>query len=230
MGNERHPSNPPPRVLYTAKVVSTKDPDGLHRVQVKLEGFSEEIELPWVRLVGPYASNQFGYVWLPEVDDEVLVLQGQGEALDQMVCIGAVYNGKNKPVQTDSDGKNNIKEIRTRSGHRITFDDTDGTEVITMMTAKEEHHMVWDVSAGSITFTGTKLFKIEIPDGDVEVNCTNAKVTASKTIEAEGTDSVTVKSKEVTVKGDSKVTVQGGQVEVKGDSKVTIKGGQVAIN
>lgn len=229
MGQDHHPSNPPPRLIYTAKVVSTKDPEGLHRVQVKLEGFSEEIELPWVRLVGPYASNQFGYVWLPEVDDEVLLLQGQGEALDQMVCIGAVYNGTNKPVQTDSDGKNNIKEIRTRTGHRVTFDDTDGTEVITIMTAKEEHHMVFDVSAGSITITGTKLFQVEIPDGDVVVNCTTATVTASDAVTVEGKSTVDVKSPAVTIKGDSTVDVKGGDITIDGGN-VVIKGSSVAIN
>ena len=131
---------------------------------------------------------------------------------------------------TDADDKNNVKEIRTRTGHRITFDDTDGTEVLTIETAKAEHHMVFDVSAGSITITGTKLFKVEIPDGDVEVNCKNAKVTASEAVTIEGTKTVDVKSKEVTIKGDTAVTVQGAKVEVKGDSEVTITGGKVAIN
>jgi len=211
-------------------VVSTKDPDGLGRVQVKLVGFSEEIELPWVRLVGPYASNQFGQVWLPEIDDEVILLQGQGEALDQMLCLGSVYNGTNKPITTDSDGKNNLKEIRTRTGHRITFDDTDGTEIITIMTAKEEHSLVFDVKEGTITLTGTKKFKVAMDDGDVEVSCKNAKVTATESATIDGTKEATVKADAVTVQGSKTVDVKDGSITISG-SDVTIKGSSsVAIN
>lgn len=229
MSMDRHPSNPPPRLIYSAKVVDTKDPEGLGRVQVKLVGFSEEISLPWVRIVGPYASNQFGQVWLPEVDDEIILLQGQGEALDQMLCLGSVYNGTNKPITTDTDGKNNLKEIRTRTGHRITFDDTDGTEVITIETSGQKHSLVFDVKSGTITLTGTKLFKVAMDDGDVTVKCKNATVTATESATIDGTKKATVTAKAVTVEGTDTVDIKKSKITIDG-SDVTIKGSSVAIN
>lgn len=219
------------RIIYSGRVVSTKDPEGLGRVQVKLMGFEEEVELPWVRLVGPYASNSFGMVYLPEIDDEVVLLQGFGDALDHMVCLGSVYNGKLKPKYPDEDGKNNTKAITTRAGSEIVISDEDGKEKITIHTPDDELSMVMDHKEGTITITSTKKIVLDVPDGDVEVTCTTATVTASDAVNIEGTNKVDIKSStEVSIEGSTAVNVKGADVKVEGSASVTIKGGAVQIN
>ena len=111
-----------------ATVTSTKDPIGLGRVQVRLRGFSEEIEV-WLRLLQPIATKEGGFFFLPEEGDEVAVLPGAGQNIDDMVIIGSLYNGKRKPAIAD-DGENRVKEIRTRHGNRLSFTDKDGASEV----------------------------------------------------------------------------------------------------
>lgn len=213
------------RILYNARVVSTEDPDGLGRVQVALDGFETSIELPWIRLVGPYASKGFGAVFLPEVDDEVVVLQGDGDGLDQMMCLGAVYNGARKPSYSNDDGDNNIKEIRTRSGHAIRFDDKDGEEKLTVQTPDARLVLAFDHKEGTITLTANKKVHIDVGDGQVVVDCKDATLNASGEIVVEGDSRISVESTASTlqVKAASSVVVES-------DSEITVKAPKVTVS
>jgi hypothetical protein len=37
--------------------------------------------------------------------------------------LGSLWNGKDTPPETNADGRNDIRKIRSRSGHEIIFDD-----------------------------------------------------------------------------------------------------------
>lgn len=202
-------------LLVFGTVVDTKDPDGLGRVQVKLTGFEKDVTLPWLRQLNAYASNAFGVVLLPEKDDEVAILRGADNHPDGMLIIGCVYNGKNKPKVTDGDGKNNVKELRTRSGHAITISDESGKESITVATGDGKLSIAIDQKGGSITVTGDKEIAIKA----------NTKVVV------EGNEiAITGKSK-VAITGNSQVAIEGkSAVEVKSSSSVKIQGGMVQIS
>ena len=62
--------------------------------------------------------------------------------------IGALWNGQDLPPQTNDDGENNIRQIRSRSTHELTFDDTAGAEAIEIKTAGG-HIIRLDDSSGS---------------------------------------------------------------------------------
>jgi phage baseplate assembly protein V len=234
-------------LLIFGTVKDTKDPDGLNRVQVELKGFGEStLTLPWLRLIQPTASNSFGHVWLPETDDEVVILKGAGNESSGMVILGALYNGKNKPMTTDEDGKNNIKQILTRSGHDIKLDDTDGTEVITITAAKEKLIIEMDVSAGTITVTGEKEINLICEGEAINVDAdkiaitgtTSVAITGDSEVTIEGTSKVDIKGAEVSVTGDSSVAIESAKIDVKasaaatveGSASLTLKGGMVSIN
>ncbi|HNC96898.1 MAG TPA: phage baseplate assembly protein V [Myxococcota bacterium] len=218
-----------PLVLF-ATVKDTKDPDSLGRIQVTLATHDASLDLPWIRVLQPIASKQSGYFWLPEVGDEVAVLRGMGNHADGMVVIGAVYSGKNKPKNPDADGKNNLKQILTRTGNEITIDDKSGDEKITIQTGDKKLSMVFDKKTGEITITGDK---------KVTVKVTEKAIVDAKDVEIKASNNVDIKAAtNVTIKGSSKVAIQGGQVEIKGDSTVkveagaplTLKGATVNIN
>jgi phage baseplate assembly protein gpV len=219
-----------PLVIF-GKVKDTKDPDGLNRVQVELTGFGDSaLTLPWLRLIQPTASNSFGHVWLPETDDEVVILKGAGSETAGMVILGSLYNGANKPKTTDEDGKNNIKQILTRSGHDIKLDDTDGSEVITITASGEKLIFEMDVSAGTIKVTGEKEINLICEGEAINVDADKIAITGTTSVAINGDSEVTIEgTSEVAIKGTSKVEIKGGEVSIKGDSKVAVEGAQVEV-
>lgn len=189
------------RVLMTGKVKDTRDPKKLGRVQVELSGFDRAVQLPWVRVLNPYASNGVGQVFLPEEGDEVVILQGAGGSLDQMVCIGSVYNGNLKPPYSNDDGKNDKKMLKTRSGHELIFSDASGGESITLRTADGKVSLELDHAKGAVTIKSATEVKIECPSGKVNINCATAQIQASGTVDINGGGTVTVTAPTICLNG-----------------------------
>ena len=113
-------------------VSSIDDPDRLGRVRVLFPWLKEDLESRWARLVSFMAGADRGGVFRPEVGDEVLVLFEHGD-LRFPYIIGGVWNGKDAmPSERGGDGGNDIRLIKSRSGHTIVLDDTSGSEKITV--------------------------------------------------------------------------------------------------
>lgn len=194
-------------LILTGTVVDTKDPDGLGRIQVELRGFGAALTTPWIRVVQPTASEGFGHLFLPEKGDEVLVLRGMGDCVQGLLVLGSLYNNRRKPAFQDDDGKNDRKEIRTRSGSALTFDDKKGEESVCL-------------SADD----GKLRVRIDVKNGIVEI-------AGDKEIVLVADKKVTVRADEVVVKGGKRVTIDGGpNVEIKGSSAVKIEGGKIEVS
>ncbi|MDQ3855312.1 MAG: phage baseplate assembly protein V, partial [Chloroflexota bacterium] len=110
--------------MVVGLVTNNQDPDGLGRVKVKFPWLSDEDESSWARIVTPMAGNDRGLYFLPEVDDEVLVAFEHGDVRFPYV-LGALWNGKDKPPESNDDGRNDQRTIKSRSGHIIRLDDGD---------------------------------------------------------------------------------------------------------
>jgi uncharacterized protein involved in type VI secretion and phage assembly len=138
---------------YPALVSNIKDPDGQGRVKVKLpwspdgQGGSYEA---WARLATMMAGNNRGTWFIPDVNDEVLVIFMAGDPRQPCV-VGGLWNGQDDPPESmDGAGKNYIKTIRSRNGVQITLDDTDGQETMTLETPAGQTVTLAD-GPGSIT-------------------------------------------------------------------------------
>jgi len=82
----------------------------------------------WARLATFMAGNNRGSWFIPDVDDEVLIVFEGGDPRRPYV-IGSLWNGKDKPPESmDGAGKNFKKVLRSRNGVKLTMDDTDGRE------------------------------------------------------------------------------------------------------
>src|SRR4029450_12739879 len=78
---------------YLARVVNINDPEGLNRVQVRLiafEAVSDQDAPLWARVVAPFAGQNRGTFFMPDVDDEVLVLFTNGDTRFPPVIRGGV--------------------------------------------------------------------------------------------------------------------------------------------
>jgi len=121
---------------YLARVVSLDDPEGLNRVQVRLiafDGIDDQDAPLWARVVAPFAGQNRGTFFMPDVDDEVLVVFTNGDARFPLV-IGGLWNGASTaPADLGPEG-NRYKRIRSKNGITITLDDQLGQETLTLET------------------------------------------------------------------------------------------------
>ena len=113
-----------------ALVVSVDDPESRNRVQVRLIGCdaAEAQDAPlWARVVCPFAGNDRGAYFIPDVDDEVLVTFVDGDP-DHPLVLGGLWNGASTaPEEIGSEG-NRYKKIRSKNGVTVTLDDQSGQE------------------------------------------------------------------------------------------------------
>ena len=195
-----------------AVVTNNQDPEGLGRVKVKFPWLSDDNETDWVRVATLMAGPERGSFFLPEVGDEVLVAFEHGD-INAPYVIGVLWNGQQKPPETNSDGKNNIRKIRSRSGHEIVFndDDTAKKEKIEIHT-KAGHRIVLDDSAGGekievVDKTGSNRIVIDSVKNSIGIECGMQLKIKAQTVEIEGTASLTLKSNAI-------LTIQGMPVKI----------------
>ena len=116
---------------YPALVSDIKDPDGQGRVKVTLPWAPDtgggRYEA-WARLATMMAGNNRGSWFIPDVNDEVLVVFEAGDTRRPYV-VGALWNGSDTPPESmDGSGNNYRKVLRSRNGVKVTLDDQDGRE------------------------------------------------------------------------------------------------------
>jgi len=190
--------------VVVAIVTNNKDPEGLGRVKVRYPWSAESDESYWARTMSFMAGKERGAFFLPDVGDEVLIAFEHGD-IEHPVVLGALWNGKDKPPEKNTDGKNNIKKIRSRSGHELIFNDdkSSGKEKIEVHTAGG-HQILLDDSKGKE--------KITIKDK------------SGNTIEI---DSV---KNEIKIKSSMSISLEAQTIEIKANATLTLKGGIVKIN
>jgi uncharacterized protein involved in type VI secretion and phage assembly len=185
-------------------VTNNQDPDGTGRVKVKFPWLSDADESAWARVCTPMSGQkEWGVQFIPEVDDEVLVAFEFGD-INRPLVIGSLYNGVDKPALTNSDGKNNIRQIKTRSGHILIFDDTDGSEKITIRDKSEKQEIVFDAANK----------KISIKSGGK--------------IELEAVDEITLKAKKIVLKSDMELSLDTMKFQAKASGQLSLESSGVA--
>lgn len=121
--------------VYPAQVVDNADPNQQGRVKVRhtwMQADEEQTYEAWARLATLMAGDNRGSWFIPDVDDEVLVAFEGGDPRLPYV-VGALWNGQDTPPDSVVDG-NNRKTLQSRSGLRITLDDSSGQENLAVVT------------------------------------------------------------------------------------------------
>jgi uncharacterized protein involved in type VI secretion and phage assembly len=123
--------------VYPALVTDIKDPDGQGRVKVTLpwspdtNGGRYEA---WGRIATLMGGNNRGSWFIPDVNDEVLVVFEGGDPKRPYI-IGGLWNGSDAPpASMDGAGNNYQKVLRSRNGVKLTLDDTNGQEQLILET------------------------------------------------------------------------------------------------
>ncbi|MEV6923686.1 phage baseplate assembly protein V [Dactylosporangium sp. NPDC051485] len=192
--------------VCVAVVTNTRDPDGLGRVKLRLPWLAEDTETDWARIAVPMAGPQRGVFFPPEVDDEVLVAFEHGSSQRPYV-VGALWNGVDKPPDANESGSNDIRMIKSRSGHVVRLTDTDGAEKIEVVDKSGKNSVVIDTAANAVTVTAAQ---------DV-------------TISADG-GTLTLKGSSVKIEAQSELSVRGGTANVTAKDELVLKGSTININ
>lgn len=151
LGDLLAPADPAGRFhgVAVGMVTNNLDPEGLGRVKLCFPWLAEGAESSWARVVAPGAGLDRGVYFLPDVGDEVLVVFEHGH-IDFPVVLGSLWNGVDTPPETN-DGLNNLRTIKSRSGHTVRFDDTPGAEKIEIVDSTGLNSVTVDAVLGSIT-------------------------------------------------------------------------------
>jgi len=193
-------------------VTNNQDPEEQGRVKVRFPWLADQVESQWARVASPMAGNERGMFFLPEVNDEVVVAFEQGD-MNHPYVLGALWNGVDKPPETNSDGKNNIRKITSRSGHEIIFGDDSTTrkEKVEIHT-KAGHRILLDDSAGQEKIeikdrTGNNFIKMDSVQNSIDISSAMKLKIKAQTVEIEAGAMMTVKS-------GATLTIQGALVKI----------------
>lgn len=217
-------------------VTNNQDPEKLGRVKLKLPDRLGDIETDWARQVVLMGGKEMGTFYLPEVGDEVLVAFREGQ-IEEPYVIGSLWNEKQKPPENNEDGKNNLRKIKSRSGHEITIDDTEDAGGIEIKVKNGSLVKIENKDSGVVTIKDKTGKNKAVFDG----NGNKVTVLGDTKIElTSGTSKVTIDSSKaaVEIKSDAKISLNAAQIELKAsgtldlncDGMVSIKGSMVKIN
>ncbi|MCL4806104.1 MAG: phage tail protein [Anaerolineae bacterium] len=236
--------------VVVAVVRDIVDPDGYGRVRVDFPwladkpdtvtiGDDDRAHSYWARVATIMAGGGRGSYFIPEVDDEVLVAFEHGR-LDRPYIIGSLWNKKDAPPEKmDADGKNNIRAIHTRSGHRILLNDSDDAPSIKIVDKTGNNYILIDSKENAMTIkvegdlTIDVGGKITIKAGqDIAIEAqANLSAKANQSGKVEAAQKLDLKSNMgVTVDGSLEAKVTAATVNVSGTAMTEIKGGLVKIN
>ena len=187
---------------YPGLVSDIKDPDQQGRVKVTLpwspDTGSGRYEA-WARLATMMGGNNRGSWFVPDVNDEVLLVFEGGDTRRPYV-VGALWNGSDAPPESmDGSGNNYKKVIRSRNGVKLTLDDDDGKEKFICETPGGQKITLKD---------GPGAIEIEDSNGNsIKLESSGVTVTASA--------KVTINASQVTVSA-GMVTVDAGMSKFSG--------------
>ena len=103
-------------------VTSVDDPEQMGRVRVSLAAFGD-VETDWAPVLSAGAGSGKGFVILPDVGDQVLLLFVNGE-LSQAVVLGGLYGSKGPGDYGVDDASVRRYTLGTSGGQKIRLDDS----------------------------------------------------------------------------------------------------------
>ena len=136
---------------YLGRVTDVNDPENLARVKVELYALDTDANVAlWARVASPFAGAGRGGFFIPQEDDEVLVLFVGGDARHPVV-VGGLWNGAAAPPET-LNGRVDRWSITGKAGTRIAIvEESDATATIECATPGGVQLSMTDEAGGKVT-------------------------------------------------------------------------------
>jgi uncharacterized protein involved in type VI secretion and phage assembly len=194
-GQDDQPINGFGTGLVIGVVTNIKDPDAAGRVRVKFPTLDPALESQWARVATLHAGADRGIVFMPAVNDEVVVGFENGD-LRRPYVLGSVFNHRDKP------GSELYKAQDDHLGSLL----VDTPKQVRMTAGKE-----YSLKVGTETkVEGQGLISVESKGG-------NVTITAGGNLELKATGQVKINGQAVEVQGQSSAKFgSGGMTQVSG--------------
>ncbi|MFA5625086.1 MAG: phage baseplate assembly protein V [Bradymonadales bacterium] len=219
-----------------AVVVDNVDPEDRYRVRVSYpwladqyakgttsDGSESVVQSFWARISSMMTGSEMGSVWLPEIDDEVMVIFEEGD-FERPVIVGSLWNGENKSPRDISyspdnesssvpnkgqDGKNDFRFIRSRTGHHLAFNDKEDGGGISIRSKKSGELYIDDAGGKE---------RVRLYDQNqnqwLEIDVNNKKITLQT-----DTGDILIKAKE-------KIRMECKNLEIDAQQNITVDAGK----
>jgi uncharacterized protein involved in type VI secretion and phage assembly len=221
-------------------VTNINDPTNSGMVRVRYPGVSSSEETGWARLVAIGGGSSRGAVFVPEVDDEVLVAFEGGDPR-QPVVIGGLFSSKASiPENPVAGGKVSNRVFKSRLGHTITL--LDGTEeakqAIELQLAGQQHTVHLGKDKLNVSVPGSTPVTIAAgestisigQDGSMKLSAPNITIQATEQLKIQAPTVNVTADAQLSLEGQAQAALKGAQVQVQGEGPVTVAGATVAIN
>lgn len=237
-----------------ATVKENNDDKGQGRVKVAFDWQKNGKTTNWIRVQTPNAGvsgavpKNRGWVFVPEVGDQVMVSYEHGNP-DRPYVTGSVFHsGSGKGGDKD----NKVKSIITRSGNAIVFDDETGSIVITDQTGKQLIMLdgtdaITVMAKKSITLTNEAESVIVMDDKSIGLQADTIALEGRKSVTLLSGNECMMLSSEKSIISSSGTnikqeaakdydvaakngTVNGVNLMIEGKGNVTVSGGIVKFN
>ncbi len=198
-------------------VSDNADPKNLGRIRVQLPYLGHDFVTDWARVVAPGNGPKRGFVWIPEVNDEVLVAFHQGDVSEPYV-LGGLWNGVDAPPPIDlNGGKLEARAFVSRTGQKIEMSDKSGSEGILISSADGAILVQVDAANKKVVVTADGGGKVEMKaQGDITID-------AQGSVKISGLGGVEISSPAST-------KVSGtGQLSLESSGMTSVKGSMVSL-
>jgi len=195
------------------------DPDGEHRIKIRLPLVSEAEEGVWARLATLDAGDARGTFFRPEIDDEVVVGFLDGDPRFPVV-LGQLHSSA-KPAPESAADDNNVKGYQSRSKMKLTFDDDKKVVVLETPGGNKLTLSDDDKTASLVDQNGNK---VTLDDGGITLE-------SSKDLIFKASGDVKLQGNNVECKSQANFKAEGqAGVDLNSSGTLTIKGSLVRIN
>ena len=206
--------------LQIGVVVSNEDPDGEHRVRVRMPLLNEDEDGSWARVASLDAGHERGFFFRPEIGDEV-VLGFLNDDPRQAVILGMLHSSaKAAPLEGSED--NHEKVYQSRSKMRLYFNDD---KRVTQLETPAGNKITLSEKDKGIKMEDQNGNKIEMtPDG--------IKIESSKALQLKGGTEMKMESgTSFSAKGGTELKLEGtSSAEISSTATTKVKGSLVQLN
>ncbi len=224
---------PPINGMQIGKVVQLEeDPEGEHRVLVRLPIINNSARGVWARIATLDAGKADdgvtgrGSFFRPEIEDEVIVGFINDDPRDAVI-LGMLHSSA-KPAPITAEDVNHEKGFVTRSGMRLLFHDE--TKTITIDTPAG-NSIVIDEDTTSITIKDQNDNRVLLDPAGIEVKSPgDINIKADGNINIKAGKNMTLEATQITAKASAAMEVKGATTKVSADGITEIKGSLVNIN
>lgn len=213
-------------------------------VKVKFPWMDDSQESTWARLASVGASKDKGFIWMPDVNDEVLVSFEHGD-FNRPYVIGSLWNGTDtvpEAIGTVVQGGAVVTRMfktgnQGTPGHIIRLTDKSGEEKIEILSKDNAVTLTLDAankkliinSTGNVEITATDDLNLTGKNVNITAN-SNVTMKATSNVNIEATSNATLKGMGVTVEATGSLTLKGALGELSASGILTVKGSLVKIN